>query len=135
MDVPSKYKTGGTLMMIAGIFNLISGIVVAVILFLNITMFAAFTMGLGIVCYACCLWPIVPLAWGVFELVIGLRIMGGKPAPQGPMVAMVGIIMGALNLLFGVGMIPMVLEIIAFIMLNDPESKQYIESQQADLLA
>jgi len=134
MEAPNNYKTAGTLMLVAGIMNIVSGLVIAALLFLYITGIAIGTFGIGIVCYVCCLWPLIPLAFGVFELMTGLKIMQGQPVAQGSMVSIIGIVVAALNLLSGLSVVPLVLEIVATIMLNSQESKDYIAQGQHDLL-
>lgn len=134
MEVPSKYKTAGTLMLISGIINILSGLVLGLILFLYITGIAISTFGIGIVCYVCCLWPIIPMGFGIFEVVTGMKISNGTPVPNASNVAIGGVILAALNLGSGLGIVSLILEIIAFINLNDPESKRYVEAHTADLL-
>jgi hypothetical protein len=60
--------------------------------------------------------------------------MNGKPVRNASTVAIAGIVMGALNLPLGIGVVPMVMEIIATVMLNDDEVKAWIEESSADLL-
>lgn len=134
MEAPNNYKTAGTLMLVAGIMNIVAGLVMALLLFLYITGIALSTFGLGIVCYVCCLWPIIPLAFGVFEAITGMKIMQGQPVAQGSMVSIIGIVVAAFNLLSGLSIVPLVLEIVATVMLNSPESKEFIAQGQHDLL-
>lgn len=135
MEPPSNYKTAGILMLVAGILNILGSIGLSLILFVYISMFAVMTMGIGILCYACCLWPIVPLGFGIFEVVTGMGVMNGKPVRNAGTVAIAGIVMGALNLpMLGIGIVPMVMEIIATVMFNDEEVKAWIEESSADLL-
>lgn len=133
-DVPQNYKTAGILMLVAGIMNILASLALGVVLFIYITAIAVGSMGIGIVCYVCCLWPVVPLAFGIFELITGMNIMNGKPQKNAPLVAILGIVMGALNLAFGVGVIPMIMEIVATVMLNDAEVKAWLEQNTLDLL-
>lgn len=134
MDIPEKYKTAGTLMLVAGLLNILFAIAAGFGLFFLITSFVITSLGILLPCYACCIWPVVPMAFGIFELITGLSIMQGKPVRHGPMVALIGMIISGLNLATGTGMIPLILEIASFVMLNDAESKDWIASQSADLL-
>lgn len=115
MEIPSKYKTAGTLMLVAGIVNILWSIVMALFIFVYASAIAISTFGIGIVCYACMLWPLLPFAGGVAELVTGIRIMGGTRVPGARIVSIGGLISAALNL----AMIQVVLEVVALVMLND----------------
>ena len=134
MEPPSNYKTAGIMMLVSGIINILASIGLSLFLFVYISMIAVATMGIGILCYACCLWPILPLGFGIFELITGMNVMNGKPVRNASTVAIAGIVMGALNLPLGIGVVPMVMEIIATVMLNDDEVKAWIEESSADLL-
>lgn len=133
-DVPQNYKTAGILMLVSGIMNLLAGVGIGVFLAFYITVIAVSTFGLGIFCYVCCLWPLVPLVFGVFELIVGMNMMNGKPQKNAVLISILGIVVGALNLTMGVGIVPMIMEIVATVMLNDAEVKAWLEQNTLDLL-
>jgi hypothetical protein len=124
MEVPAKYKTGGTLMLVSGIYNIVFSLGLAAALFLNISAFAISTFGLGIVCYVCMCWPLLPFVMGVVELVHGVRVMGGTPVPMAKTVAIVGLVVGVLNF----SVIPIIMEVIAMMSLNDDEVTKWLAS-------
>ena len=132
-EVPSNYKTAGIMMLIAGIMNILGAIVLGIVLFLYITGVAFATMGVGILCYVCCLWPFVPLGWGIYELIVGMNVMNGKVVKNASTVSIIGIVVGALNLGMG-GVIPLVLEIIATVMFNNDEVKAWIAEHAPELM-
>jgi len=120
MPAPQTYKTAGTLMLIAGILNIVVGIFL---------MFA-----LLVVFLPCCFLGFFPLAWGVVELLFGLRIMNGERVPFAPMLSITGIVVAALSLISGVSIVPLVLEIICLVQLNGQDARQYLSEGSDDLL-
>lgn len=132
-EVPSNYKTAGILMLIAGIMNILVSLLVGVILFIYVPILAIGTVGVGLLCYVCCLWPVATLGFGIFELITGLNLMNGKVVKHASTVSIIGIIIGALSMGNG-GVISLVLEIIATVMLNDDEVKQWLAQHDPELL-
>jgi hypothetical protein len=125
-DVPSNYKTAGILMLVAGILNVLGSLGLAVVLFFYITAIAIGSMGVGVLCYVCCLWPLLPLAFGIFEIVTGMNVMNGKVVKNATTVSLIGIVVG----LLGGSFLPMILEIVAMVMLNDDKVKAWIAVQE-----
>jgi hypothetical protein len=133
-EVPANYKTAGILMLIAGILNILVALLVMVILGFYGLVFGVMT-GVGFVIWCCCLLPITQLALGVLELVTGINIMNGKPMAHASTISIVGIVVGAMGTLSGgLGMMPMILEIIATVMLNDQSVKAWLETASGELL-
>lgn len=129
MEAPSKYKTAGTMMLVAGIYNVLVSVVMAFVLFMYISAIALSTLGLGIVCYVCMCWPLIPLVMGAVEIYTGVRVMGGNPVPNAKTVSIVGLIVGVLNF----SMIGIVMEIIAMMSLNDDEVQKWLASSDPQL--
>lgn len=123
VDAPAPYKTAGILMLAAGAVNLVQSALLAFVIFSYATMTALATFGLGIVCYACMIWPIIPFVMGIIELIMGIRAMSGQRVQGIRTVSTVGIVAAALNL----SMIPLVLEIIAMVQLGDAQVVGYLE--------
>jgi hypothetical protein len=124
-DAPAKYKTAGTLMMVAGILNLITGASLTVIVFIYALITTLATFGIGIFCFAGVCWPLLPMAFGVVEIMSGYKAMNGQYVPNVRNYSIGGIVVAVLNF----SMIPMVLEIIALMSYNDPEVGGWLESQ------
>jgi hypothetical protein len=134
MEPPSNYKTAGIMMLVAGILNLLAGLLLTLLVFLYATMTAVGTFGIGILCYACCVIPLIPAGFGIYEMICGLGAMNGKPVSNIQTVSIIGIIMGALNLFTGLGIIPLALEVVATVMLSDDEVKAWLAQADPDLL-
>lgn len=124
MEIPSKYKTAGTLMLVAGIVNILFSIGITFFIFVYATAIAISTFGLGIVCYACMLWPILPFVTGIVEVIAGIKVMSGARMPGARVVSIVGVIVAALNL----SMIQIALEVVALVMLNDESVTRWLQT-------
>ncbi|TVQ95039.1 MAG: hypothetical protein EA397_00075 [Deltaproteobacteria bacterium] len=133
MAAPVPYRNAGTFMMLAGAMNIISAFVIGTGLFVVVTGVALSTC-VGAACYSCCLWPIVPAAFGVYEIITGWAIQQGKPVRHGPMVALIGVLISVLNLSSGTALFQLVFEIVAYVYLNHDESVRYVDEQEKQLL-
>jgi hypothetical protein len=122
-DAPSNYKTAGTLMLVAGVVNL----VVAAFLSLFFALYGLATYGL---CCVCCFLPIGLMGFGVFEVVTGNNMQRGEPVHNAQIVSLIGIVIGAL---FGGGL-SMILEIVALVFLNDDKVKAWLASREPVLI-
>jgi hypothetical protein len=120
MSAPQPYKTAGTLMLVAGILNLVVGFFLVIALLL--------------VALPCCFLGFVPMIWGVVEIVFGVQIMNGKRVPFASALSIVGIVIAALSLLSGLSIVPLVLEIICLVQLNGPDARLYLNEAGDDLL-
>ena len=110
-------------MLAAGVFNMALSILMGFILFLNISMLTIGTFGLGIVCYACMAIPVVQFFVGAGETYIGYQAMNGERLPKTRNVAILGIVVAALTM----AVIPLVLEIVTLMNLNDDEVAAWLE--------
>ncbi|MEM9195057.1 MAG: hypothetical protein AAGF12_38150 [Myxococcota bacterium] len=106
---PQDYKTLGIFMLISGIMNVLVSISF-VLVFIWICV--------GVV------W-ILPLAGGIFEIVVAAQIMGGKPQPNAKTAAIMGLISGVICF----NVIGIVLEILALVQLGKPEVAQYAQGR------
>lgn len=134
MTAPQKYRNAGTFMMVAGLANVIGAVALALGIGLGATSIAMGTC-VGVVCYGCCFVPIIPLIFGIYEAMTGYAISQGQPVRHGSTVALIGIVVGILNAGSGLGLISLVLEVLAYIHLNDPDSQAWIDEQEHHLLA
>lgn len=132
-EVPSNYKTAGIMMLIAGIMNIMVSLIMGVVLFIYVPLIALSTVGVGLVCYACCLWPVATLGFGIYEMVVGINVMNGKVVKHASTISIIGIVIGALSLGNG-GVVSLVLEIIATVMLNNDDVKAWLAQHDPELL-
>jgi len=110
-------------MMVAGIFNVMWSVAMGIVIFLYASAIMISTFGLGIVCYACLLWPLLPFAMGVTELVVGVQAMNGKPMGATRMTSIIGLVVAVLNM----SVIPLILEVVTLVSLNDNEVAGWLE--------
>lgn len=110
-NAPPDYKT-------AGIFTLASGIV-------NIL---ASLSWIGVLIWICIgvLW-VVPLAAGIFEIIVGISAMNGQPAPHLKTASILGLVAGV----FTGNPISIVLEILSLVWMNKPEVSGWMASNRA----
>lgn len=136
MDVPEKYKTAGLLMLIAGGINIALWGLVTFALFLLITLYAIGSLGLAIPAYCCCIVPLAATAFGGYEAFVGFQVMNGTVVKHANVVSIIGIIVGALALPSSslLSAIPLILEIIATVNLQDTEVTNWIANQDPELL-
>ena len=79
----------------AGVFNMALSVLMGLVLFMNITMLTIGTFGLGIVCYACLVMPVIQFFVGVGEAYVGYQAMNGEHLPKTRNVAILGIVVAA----------------------------------------
>lgn len=107
---PQEYK-------LAGIFMLVSGI-------MNVLTSAALILTLIWICVGV-IW-VLPLAGGIFEIVIGAQIMSGKRTTNGKTASIIGLISAVLCF----NIIGIVMEILALVWFGKPEVERYIATGQ-----
>ncbi len=122
--VPNKYKTAGTLTLVAGIYNLVMGLVLGGFLFLYIGMLAVITFGLGCVGYVCMVFPLLQLITGVIEIVVGFKVQSGEMMPNAKSFSILGIVVAAM----GMQIVPALLEIFSLMQMNDDEVVAWLEA-------
>ncbi|MFK7927027.1 MAG: hypothetical protein AB8H79_02475 [Myxococcota bacterium] len=120
-DVPQNYKTAAILMLIAGIMNLLQSLSMGLIC----VIYGIMTFG---ICCVGCVFPVLNIAAGIAEIVTASKMMKGEAVPSAPQVSIGGIVCGAL----GLALLPMILEIIATVMLNDDEVKIFLANNAPD---
>ena len=107
MEVPSDYKTAGTLMIISGVLNLLASLaLIGMLIWVCVGAFWGVTLGLAI-----------------WELVTGIGVSSGNPKRGAKTVAIVGIV----NSLLCGNIIGLILQIIALTKLGTPEVTAYLE--------
>lgn len=107
MDAPQQYKTAGLLNLVAGLFNITTGL--------------ALTLSLLLLCVGP-FW-LIPMGMGIWQLVVGIGMQGGKPNANAKTATIVGIVAGVLNL----NIITVVLSVMAYMQLGDPEVAGFLE--------
>ena len=117
MPAPEKYKTAGILMMIAGIFNIL------------ISLLWMCGLGGSIYLTICCWLPLIPMCVGGFEIYTGMKVQRGEPVDNARIVSILGAISG-ISMCYGV--IPMIAEIVAFVLVSSPESVAWLEAQKLE---
>ncbi len=110
MDVPSEYKTGGTLLLVSGAINLMTALV---------WVFSLIWVCVGI------FW-LVPAAAAAYQCFVGFQAMQGTPTQGGKMAAISGIVAGALNF----NPLPLILAVVAMVNFNKPEVVDWLETRQ-----
>lgn len=125
-ELPQKYKTAGILMLVAGIMNVVQ----ALSLTLVIGIYVLASAGMLFFCCFCCFMPLIGAVFGGFEIFIGAQILQGKVVPKAPQISIGGIVASVLAGAF----VPMVLEIVATVMLQDDEVKTFLIENDAELL-
>jgi hypothetical protein len=78
---PSKLETIGVLMLINGILNVIYNIGTTIFVFITFLSGALATFGLGCLCFPVIVLPVLPLVFGIFEIVYGSRLMSSNSVP------------------------------------------------------
>jgi len=118
MQPPSDYKNAGTMMIISGAFNVLTSMGILI--------------GLALSLIGLCVAPIwvLTLAGGVFEIVVGASISGGKPSRMGLSASVVGLVcsVGCGNVL------GTILEILAMVSLGKPEVAVWLANPGAPAL-
>lgn len=128
MDMPQNYKTAGTLMLVAGIYNVMMSLIAFAILAIYVGTLVLATFGFGLPFVVCCAIPIPGLVFGGVEIYEGLQIMNGKVVKSAPTLSIVGIVIAAMTF----AMVPLVLEIIATTMLRNDDVKAWLEANDPD---
>ncbi len=113
-------------MLAAGVFNMALSLLVGFVLFLYVSALTIGTFGLGIFCYACMVFPVGQFFWGAAEAFVGYQAMSGERMPKTRTVAIVGVVVAALTM----AVIPLVLEIMTLVNLNDDEVSAWLEGSQ-----
>ncbi len=109
MDAPNDYKNAGLMLIISGGFNALSSL-------LMVMMLIWFCIGV--------LW-LIPLAMGVYQVVIGIAMQGGERKPECKNAAIMGIVAGAINL----NPLPMILAFLAMSNVAKPEIVGWLEQR------
>lgn len=107
MEVPAQYTTAGITMLLSGVFNIVTGLM----LFMTLI-------------WACVgvLW-LIPIGIGVWEIVTGVQMLQGTPQPAAKTVSIAGLVSGVLNC----NPLPIGLEVASLAMLSNPETAGFIE--------
>ncbi len=118
MDAPQDYKTAGMMMMISGGFTVLLSL--AFIVTWTVTWLASIL--LFFVAFAACFW-ILTLVVGVFEIVVGVAMMQGKPKSNAKTISILGIVAAVCcgNIVPGI-----IVEVLAFSLLSKPEVASWI---------
>jgi hypothetical protein len=114
MTAPESYRNAGTFMLIAGASNIAFGAI-------GMLVFTLFFL-------PCCLLALPPIGWGIVEVIFGWKLRNGDPVPIANMLNRTGLVIGALSSVFGIGVVPLALEVAAFFQLNAEDSREYLES-------
>ena len=116
MDAPNDYKQAGMFMMIAGIINLVYGI-----LWVFLGCYTCLsTLG---VCFLCPIIALVPLGFGIYELITGMKINKGELVPNAKQISIFGVVIGAICM----NVITLVLEVLAMTNFGKPEVVEWME--------
>jgi hypothetical protein len=107
MEAPQPYKTAGLLNLVGGLFNITTGLV--------------WTLSLLLVCVG--VFWIVPMAMGAFQLFIGIGMQSGKLNGNAKLATIMGIVAGVLNF----NPVTIILSVIAYMQLGDPEVAGFLE--------
>ena len=152
-ELPGKIKLIGSLTCVnSGLIIILSLWCLIIFLIYALiygTVLAFVTYGLGALLYCCPLIYFPTLIWGIFELVMGIRLLMGKRIKRAPIyMGIIDIIIGAYLtfslLFFGIYFTPLGLAIVIIGILNivflmNPEAKEYfgkedIEDEYAEYL-
>jgi hypothetical protein len=121
---PSKLETVGILMLINGILNVVGNVTATLFLFISLVGGAISTFGLGCLCFPLLIFPVLPLVFGIFEIMYGARLMSsnGQTVRFGTVqtVAVIEIVC----ILFG-NIVSLAIGIINLVFLGDTEVKKY----------
>ena len=128
--VPKEYKTAGTLMMVAGLFNIMMSLLIEFILCIYVSAFAIATLGFGCIGYFCMLWPLLQLIMGIIETITGYQAMNGQPVPNAKAVSIGGIVIGVMNF----SMIPVIMEVFAMLQFQDDKVVAWLEGSNIDAI-
>lgn len=119
MPAPEKYKTAGVLMIVAGIFNIL------------ISLIWVCALGGSLYLTLCCWVPLIPACIGGLEIYTGMKVQRGEPMFNAKIVSILGAVSG---IMMCYGVIPMIAEIVAFVLMSSIESAQWLEARKMDAL-
>lgn len=107
MEVPNDYKNAGLMTLIGGALNAIT----------------AFFWVIGFIWLCVGVLWVVPLAMGIYQVVVGIAMQNGQPHAHAKLAPILGIVAGVFNF----NPFPIVLGIISLMQVGKPEVAGWIE--------
>jgi len=117
MTKPGKVQTLSILIIISGVFNILGGGLLALLIIIG-------TIGIGLLCAPIL---ILPMVLGIAEIIHGINLMADPPRIGEPSLAIA--ILEVCSILFG-NVFGLVVGVIHLVLINDQEVKAYFESLQ-----
>jgi len=114
MTKPGKVQTLSILIIISGIFNILGGGLLALLIIIG-------TIGIGLLCAPIL---ILPMVLGIAEIIHGINMMADPPRIDEPSLAIA--ILEICSILFG-NVFGLVVGVIHLVLINDQEVKTYFE--------
>jgi hypothetical protein len=121
---PSKLETVGILMLINGILNVIANVSATLILFISLLGGAISTFGLGCLCFPLLIFPVLPMIFGIFEIMYGARLMSSDGQPVRYATVQTVAVIEIVCILFG-NIVSLAIGIVNLVFLGDTEVKNY----------
>jgi len=115
MIKPSKVQILSILIIISGVFNILGGGLLALLIIIG-------TIGIGLLCAPIL---ILPMVLGLAEIIHGINMMADPPRIQEPSLTIA--ILEICSILFG-NVFGLVVGVINLVFINDQEVKAYFES-------
>ena len=137
--LPGKIKLIGILTCVnSGLIILLSLLCILYIITIG-TLLAYSTYGISLLLYCCLIFYFPTIVWGIFEVVMGIRLLLGKNFKKAPLyIAIIDIIFGVILILLAfltalilalfvlpVGITIIVIGILNIVFLLNPEAKDY----------
>jgi hypothetical protein len=114
-DKPGKITTIGIMTVVSGVLNILWGLGLTVTVVLG-------TLGIGLICAPL---TILPAILGIFEIIYAIKVLANPPQPLQPSSAIA--ILEIITILSG-NVISAAVGIVALVLYNDEEVKQYFAS-------
>lgn len=111
MDAPQPYRTAAICNIVGGLFNILVN---------GMWILALISSCFGVVLIPV---PLVLCGVGAWQAYVGMQMNGGQRVPNAAMVAMVGAITG----FFSLSWLSLGLGIFAYLQVNDPDAKAFLE--------
>jgi hypothetical protein len=108
---PHMVRSAGLLMVGAGVINALVGI--------------AFALGALWFLGPCCCLGVAPIGWGIVEIVVGQRLVAGRPTPAARWVSAIGVVAAIPTMPLG-GFVALACEVLATVALRDPDAVAWL---------